>query len=89
MKNLLFLSSNKPKENVTEAIPPDQSKGLDPSNSGRLTTSLKENNVVNKQCSDLIVLGLPWKATEQTLNDYFKKFGDLVMVQVSMSHLFF
>ena len=37
---------------------------------------------LNTNCSDLVVLGLPWKATEQTLKGYFQKFGDLVMVQV-------
>ena len=28
------------------------------------------------------MLGLPWKATEQTLKSYFQKYGELVMVQV-------
>ena len=58
---------------------------LDPSISGRLTTTnhgQKSSGANIKQCSDLIVLGLPWKANEQTLTDYFKSFGALVMVQV-------
>ena len=33
-------------------------------------------------CSDLIVLGLPWKSTEDDLRSYFSQFGDLVLVQV-------
>ncbi|XP_040275793.1 TAR DNA-binding protein 43-like [Bufo bufo] len=32
--------------------------------------------------SDLIVLGLPWKTTEQDLKDYFSAYGELIMAQV-------
>lgn len=38
-----------------------------------------------QKTSDLIVLGLPWKTTEQDLKDYFGTFGEVIMVQVSMS----
>jgi RNA recognition motif-containing protein len=31
---------------------------------------------------DLIVLGLPWKATDSDVKDYFEKFGDMMMVQL-------
>ncbi|VVC87714.1 unnamed protein product [Leptidea sinapis] len=34
------------------------------------------------RCSDLIVLGLPWKTGEDTVREYFAAFGDLLMVQV-------
>ena len=40
------------------------------------------------KCSDLIVLGLPWKSTEEDLRDYFSQFGDLLMVQVGLITLF-
>lgn len=40
----------------------------------RMETKLK--------CSDLIVLGLPWKTTEQQLREYFETFGDVLMAQV-------
>lgn len=34
------------------------------------------------KCSDLIVLGLPWKTTEQELREYFEPFGEVIMAQV-------
>ncbi|GBP15834.1 TAR DNA-binding protein 43 [Eumeta japonica] len=34
------------------------------------------------RCSDLIVLGLPWKTGEDTVREYFESFGELLMVQV-------
>lgn len=37
-----------------------------------------------QKTSDLIVLGLPWKTTEQDLKDYFSTFGEVIMVQVAM-----
>ena len=39
-----------------------------------------------QKCSDLIVLGLPWKVNEDDLEDYFKSYGDLVMKMVSCFH---
>uniref|UniRef100_A0A8C9RSN2 TAR DNA-binding protein 43 n=1 Tax=Scleropages formosus TaxID=113540 RepID=A0A8C9RSN2_SCLFO len=35
-----------------------------------------------QKTSDLIVLGLPWKTSEQDLKDYFGTFGEVIMVQV-------
>ena len=37
---------------------------------------------MDKKCTDLIVLGLPWKSTEDDLRLYFSQFGELLMVQV-------
>jgi RNA recognition motif-containing protein len=37
------------------------------------------------KCSDLIVLGLPWKTTEQELREYFEPFGEVLMAQVSLN----
>ncbi|XP_065172870.1 TAR DNA-binding protein 43-like isoform X3 [Atheta coriaria] len=34
------------------------------------------------RCTDLIVLGLPWKTTEQNLREYFEAFGEVLMAQV-------
>ncbi|XP_022344193.1 TAR DNA-binding protein 43-like isoform X1 [Crassostrea virginica] len=44
---------------------------------------LAKNKCVDKQrCSDLIVLGLPWKSNEDDLRRYFSTFGELLLVQV-------
>jgi len=32
--------------------------------------------------SDLVVLGLPWTTTEETMKNYFEQYGEVVMVQV-------
>ena len=37
----------------------------------------------SQKTSDLIVLGLPWKTSEQDLKDYFATFGEVIMVQVT------
>ncbi|KAH3774344.1 TAR DNA-binding protein 43-like [Dreissena polymorpha] len=48
--------------------------------------SVDINNHITKKekskCSDLIVLGLPWKSSEDDLRNYFSKFGELLLVQV-------
>uniref|UniRef100_A0A182M4U6 TAR DNA-binding protein 43 n=1 Tax=Anopheles culicifacies TaxID=139723 RepID=A0A182M4U6_9DIPT len=36
----------------------------------------------NRTTTDLIVLGLPWKTTEESLREYFETFGDLLVVQI-------
>ena len=43
----------------------------------------KTKRMEKLKCSDLIVLGLPWKSTEDDLRSYFGQFGELLMVQVS------
>ncbi|XP_064423881.1 TAR DNA-binding protein 43 isoform X2 [Latimeria chalumnae] len=44
-------------------------------------SAVKVKRAVQKT-SDLIVLGLPWKTTEQDLKEYFSTFGEVLMVQV-------
>lgn len=48
----------------------------------------KTKRVEKHKCSDLIVLGLPWKSTEDDLQSYFSQFGELLMVQVGIFPLF-
>ena len=47
-------------------------------------TSAKLKRTDGKKCSDLIVLGLPWKSSEDDLRNYFGQFGELVLVQVML-----
>jgi TAR DNA-binding protein 43 len=42
-----------------------------------------------QKCSDLIVLGLPWKTTEQQLREYFEAYGEVLMAQVSNIKIMF
>ncbi|XP_033754226.1 TAR DNA-binding protein 43-like [Pecten maximus] len=42
----------------------------------------KTKCIEKQRCSDLIVLGLPWKTNEKELREYFSKYGDLLLVQV-------
>ena len=46
----------------------------------------KNKRVEKNKCSDLIVLGLPWKTTEPELREYFEPFGEVLMAQVSPLH---
>jgi len=46
------------------------------------TAPLSKAVCVEKKCTDLIVLGLPFKSTEEDLKTYFSQFGDLILVQV-------
>ena len=39
------------------------------------------NLIISGTC-DLIVLGLPWKATENDIRDYFESYGPMAMVQL-------
>lgn len=48
---------------------------------GNGTAKTKRMNM-NTKCSDLIVLGLAWKTTEQELRQYFEEFGEVLMAQV-------
>ncbi|XP_026836900.1 TAR DNA-binding protein 43 isoform X1 [Drosophila erecta] len=34
------------------------------------------------RCTDLIVLGLPWKTTEESLREYFETYGEVLMAQI-------
>ncbi|XP_075459609.1 TAR DNA-binding protein 43 isoform X2 [Ascaphus truei] len=58
--------------------PKDNKRKMDETDA---SSAVKIKRAVTKT-SDLIVLGLPWKTTEQDLKDYFATFGEVIMVQV-------
>lgn len=65
----------------------DDEHALSPANGngGEVNKKRKtdNNNTLSKAlCSDLIVLGLPYKLTEEELQDYFKEFGNSVLCEV-------
>eukprot|EP00058_Branchiostoma_floridae_P006175 XP_002591663.1 hypothetical protein BRAFLDRAFT_223429 [Branchiostoma floridae] len=58
-----------------------------PKDNKRKIDESPENNLVKRpreklKCSDLIVLGLPWKTTEQELREYMEQYGEVLMVQI-------
>lgn len=73
----IFLAENKKKQgpgsnaSVSTGSPDEQEGGHH-----------KSKKFERQRCSDLIVLGLPWKSTEEDLRKYFSQFGELLMVQV-------
>jgi len=46
------------------------------------TGPLSKAMCVERKCTDLIVLGLPFKSTENDLKQYFSQYGELVLAQV-------
>ena len=50
-----------------------------------VTTTPKVKTDQKQRCSDLIVLGLPWKTNEDELRQYFSKYGELLLVQVTLT----
>lgn len=51
---------------------------------GQLTAKQKRiEDPTEKNCTDLIVLGIPYKTTSETCQAYFETFGDVVMFDVS------
>ncbi|XP_075459610.1 TAR DNA-binding protein 43-like [Ascaphus truei] len=58
--------------------PKDNKRKMDETDA---SSAVKIKRAVTKT-SDLIVLGLPWKTTEQDLKDYFATLGEVIMVQV-------
>lgn len=49
---------------------------------GSMAAGAKPKKYDKNKCSDLIVLGLPWKTTENELREYFEPFGEVLMAQV-------
>ncbi len=37
---------------------------------------------IERKCVDLIVLGVPWKSTEDVVRKYFEQYGEVVLCEV-------
>ena len=37
---------------------------------------------IERKCVDLIVLGIPWKSTEDVVRRYFEQYGEVVLCEV-------
>ena len=61
---------------------PDSLDKRRPEDGGEAGAAGKNKRLEKSKCSDLIVLGLPWKTTEQELRTYFEPFGEVLMAQV-------
>ncbi len=49
---------------------------------GSASSATKQKRLEQKKCSDLIVLGLPYKTSEEALREYFDQFGEVLVSQV-------
>jgi RNA recognition motif-containing protein len=38
---------------------------------------------IERKCVDLIVLGIPWKSTEEAVRRYFEQYGEVVLCEVN------
>ncbi len=38
---------------------------------------------IERKCVDLIVLGIPWKSTEEVVRRYFEQYGEVVLCEVN------
>lgn len=38
---------------------------------------------IERKCVDLIVLGIPWKSTEEIVRQYFEQYGEVVLCEVT------
>ncbi|XP_041675840.1 LOW QUALITY PROTEIN: TAR DNA-binding protein 43-like [Drosophila eugracilis] len=46
------------------------------------TTAKTKRIETRLRCTDLVVLGLNWKTTEESLREYFESFGEVLMAQI-------
>ncbi|XP_068146706.1 TAR DNA-binding protein 43 isoform X3 [Drosophila tropicalis] len=63
------------------SIPPIENKRKSDDNLENSTAKTKRIET-RLRCTDLIVLGLPWKTTEDSLREYFESFGEVLMAQI-------
>jgi len=48
-----------------------------------LDINIAKSRKIERKCVDLIVLGIPWKSTEEVVRRYFEQFGEVVLCEVT------
>lgn len=49
--------------------------------------SANKSRKIERKCVDLIVLGIPWKSTDELVKRYFEQYGDVVLCEVKKDAL--
>ena len=44
--------------------------------------NIAKSRKIERKCVDLIVLGIPWKSTEEVVRRYFEQYGEVVLCEV-------
>jgi hypothetical protein len=47
-----------------------------------LDINIAKSRKIERKCVDLIVLGIPWKSTEEVVRHYFEQYGEVVLCEV-------
>lgn len=75
-------SENGQKRKLIEEIDSDERAPKEPKSESKSEPKSEATSTAWKN-RDLLVLGLPWKTTDEDLESYFSKYGELRMAQVS------
>ncbi|CAG2176166.1 unnamed protein product [Oppiella nova] len=64
------------------AFPKENKRKIDDQTETSMAKTKRMEAKSQQKCSDLIVLGLPWKTSESELREYFETYGEVVLAQV-------
>ena len=53
-----------------------------------LDVNTAKSRKIERKCVDLIVLGIPWKSTEDVVRRYFEQFGEVVLCEVKKLYIY-
>lgn len=70
------------KRKLNEDVESDERASKEPRSESKTEPKSEATSTAWKN-RDLLVLGLPWKTTDEDLESYFSKYGELRMAQVS------
>ncbi|XP_054159788.1 TAR DNA-binding protein 43-like [Oppia nitens] len=64
------------------AFPKENKRKIDDQTEPSMAKTKRLEAKIQQKCTDLIVLGLPWKTSESELREYFEQYGEVVLAQV-------